>query len=203
MVHTVHFGRPSQCCISGSSNNSCALADLDCKLKLPNVRCSKHALKRIIERGYLISEINKMLGHIDRHIILQIVTVLPKQKPCKTLLKEESDEEEHEFDSTESTNNTNSIDIDSTAIDYVKQLREAKATLKQCKKKKSQKKWTAKVAQLEQLVSINPLPELSNTQMRLCRRIAKAESKLKETLSEKEQQKIVNRIRILKSRLFE
>ena len=178
MPNKMHSERPPKI--------NCALADLNCPLKLSNVKCSKHALKRIIERGYTMSEIEQMLGDIDEHIILKIVTVLPKKK--------------HVTDHTCDLQ-VRQLQSDNTSVELFMQLCTAQEVLKQCQKKMKIKKWSQQVEKLQQLVNKNPCSKISSAHKRICQSIAKAEAKIQDASTKKQKRKCRRCIRKLKKQL--
>lgn len=90
----------------------------------PHVYLTQHAVERMAQRSYTMSDVDAMLGSIDPRLVVQVITVLPRDSSGVPA-------------------------SDKRAKKAVRQLNEARKTLAQCKKKKSVERWTKRVAILE------------------------------------------------------
>ena len=90
----------------------------------PHVYLTQHAVERMVERSYTMSDIDAMLGSIDPRLVVQVITVLPRD-------------------------NSGVSASDKRANKVAKQLNNARKTLATCKNKKAVKRWTHTVDVLE------------------------------------------------------
>ena len=96
----------------------------------PNVFLSAHAVERMSDRGYTMADIDAMLGTIDPRLVVEVVTVLPRDN-----------------------SRTRTAVSDARIKPLEKKLHAARRTLKQCTKKKAVQRWTEEVAQLQKAVT--------------------------------------------------
>lgn len=91
-----------------------------CPTGHPNVHLSRHAVDQMSARGYMLADIDRMLGGVDSRLVMEIITVLPRNP-----------------------------DQSKTSRRLQKDLEHARSVLKGCKNSKAITKWTEQVSALE------------------------------------------------------
>ena len=95
----------------------------------PNVSMSQHALAQMSDRGYTMADIDQMLGNLDPRLVVQIITVLPRETGS---------------DGRDEKRRLRSLR---------KKLSHAHVVLSTCSKAEKKSKWTAEVERLRREIT--------------------------------------------------